>query len=67
MSDNEKVKAVEESIVELLMKSDLDYADALVALFKAPKLFEKKMENKIRNKVVTEAEAEAENERSGKE
>ena len=59
MSDNEKVKAVEESIVELLMKSGLDYADALVALFKAPKLFEKKMENKIRNKVVTEAEAES--------
>ena len=59
MSNDEKIKAVEESIVELLMKSDLDYADALVALFKAPKLFEKKMENKIRNKVATEAEAES--------
>lgn len=59
MSNDEKIKAAEESIVELLMKSDLDYADALVALFKAPKLFEKKMENKIRNKVVTEAEAES--------
>ena len=59
MSNDEKIKAVEESIVELLMKSGLTYTDALVALFKAPKLFEKKMENKIRNKVATEAEAES--------
>jgi len=59
MSDNEKVKAVEESIVELLMKSDLDYADALVALFKAPKLFGKKMENEIRNRALAEAKAES--------
>ena len=59
MSNDEKIKAAEESIAELLMKSGLTYTDALVALFKAPKLFEKKMENKIRNKVVTEAEAES--------
>jgi hypothetical protein len=59
MSNDEKIKAAEESIAELLMKSGLTYTDALVALFKVPKLFEKKMENKIRNKVVTEAEAES--------
>ena len=59
MSNDEKIKAAEESIAELLMKSGLTYTDALVALFKAPKLFEKKMENEIRNRTLAETEAES--------
>ena len=59
MSNDEKIKAAEESIAELLMKSGLAYTDALVALFKAPKLFEKKMENEIRNRALAEAKAES--------